>query len=303
MTTELARIRGPVASPGLGPEAQLALDLAVGVARVTFGAAVVAVRVTSRVTGPTARFLWNAPVLPTRLRPATIAGQVAQAGYSERVELEGRVKMLLDAWTPQVVAALVERLDLTRLVGEHVDLDELVSTVDLDAAVARVDLDAAVSRVDLDAAVARVAIEAILDRVDLDAVAARLDVDAVVARADLDAAVARVDIDAVIDRVDLDAVAARLDVDAVVARADLDAAVARVDIDAVIDRVDLVRIVEEVLEEIDLPALIRDSTGSMTSETVRGVRMTGISADDALTRAVDRALFRRRRPVAPEAAR
>ena len=41
----------------------------------------------------------------------------------------------------------------------------------------------------------------------------------------------------------------------------------------------------------------------MTSETVRGVRMTGISADDALTRAVDRALFRRRRPVAPEAAR
>ena len=78
---------------------------------------------------------------------------------------------------------------------------------------------------------------------------------------------------------------------------------ARVDIDAVIDRVDLVRIVEEVLEEIDLPALIRDSTGSMTSETVRGVRMTGISADDALTRAVDRALFRRRRPVAPEAAR
>ena len=256
-----------MASPGLGPEAQLALDLAVGVARVTFGAAVVAVRVTSRVTGPTARCLWNAPLLPTRLRPATIAGQVAQAGHSERVELESRVKMLLDAWTPQVVAALVERLDLTRLVGEHVDLDELVSTVDLDAAVARVDLDAAVSRVDLDAAVARVAIEAILDRVDLDAVAARLDVDAVVARADLDAAVARVDID------------------------------------AVIDRVDLVRIVEEVLEEIDLPALIRDSTGSMTSETVRGVRMTGISADDALTRAVDRALFRRRRPVAPEAAR
>ena len=293
MTTELARVRGPVAAPGLGPEAQLALDLAVGVARVTFGAAVVVARATSRVTGPAARFLWNAPVLPTRLRPATIAGQVARAGHSERVELESRVRVLLDAWTPQVVAALVERVDLTRLVEQHLDLDELVATVDLDAAVARVDLDAAV---------ARVAIEAVLDRVDLDAVAARLDVDAVVARADLDAAVARVDIDAVIDRVDLDAVAARLDVDAVVARADLDAAVARVDIDAVIDRVDLVHIVEEVLEEIDLPALIRDSTGAMKSETVRGVRMTGVSADDALSRAVDRALFRRRRPVAPGAA-
>ena len=90
--------------------------------------------------------------------------------------------------------------------------------------------------------------------------------------------------------------------DAVVARADLDAAVARVDLDAVIARVDLVAIVEEVLDEIDLPAIIRDSTGSMASETVRGVRMTGISADDAISRAVDRALFRRRRPPLPGAA-
>ena len=33
----------------------------------------------------------------------------------------------------------------------------------------------------------------------------------------------------------------------------------------------------------------------MASETVRGARMTSITADDALSRAVDRALFRRRR--------
>ena len=42
------------------------------------------------------------------------------------------------------------------------------------------------------------------------------------------------------------------------------------------------------------PAIIRDSSGSMASETVRGVRMTSINADDALSRVVDRALFRRR---------
>ena len=58
---------------------------------------------------------------------------------------------------------------------------------------------------------------------------------------------------------------------------------------------DLAGIVGEVLDEIDLPAIIRDSTGSMASETVRGVRMTGITADDAVSRVVDRALFRRRR--------
>ena len=45
---------------------------------------------------------------------------------------------------------------------------------------------------------------------------------------------------------------------------------------------------------IDLPAIIRDSTGSMASETVRGARMTSITADDAISKAIDRALFRRR---------
>ena len=166
-----------------------------------------------------------------------------------------------------IVAAVVERIDLTRLVEEHVDLDEVVAGVDLDAAVRRVDLDA------------------VVDRIDLDAIAAKLDVDAVIERADLDAAVRRVDIEAVISRVDLDAIAATLDVDAVIGPGS-----------------DLVAIVDEVLEEIDLPAIIRDSTGSIASETVRGVRMTGISADDALGRAVDRVLFRRRRPPAPGAA-
>ena len=75
---------------------------------------------------------------------------------------------------------------------------------------------------------------------------------------------------------------------------------ARADLDRVIGRVDIVGIVEEVLEAIDLPAIIRDSTGSMASETVRGVRMTGVSADDALSKVVDRALFRRRRTDVPD---
>jgi len=70
--------------------------------------------------------------------------------------------------------------------------------------------------------------------------------------------------------------------------------VARADLDAVIERIDIVGIIGEVLDVIDLPAIIRDSSGSMASETVRGVRMTGINADDALSRVVERALFRRR---------
>ena len=281
MAADRVKSPGTAVVPRLSPEAQHALEVTLGLAGVTIGAAVGVVRTAHRVTAPVTRLLWRPPLVPTRLHPATVVADLAHVGRAEQDILRRRVEVLLDAWAPVLVEAVVERIDLTRLVMEHVDLDGLVATVDLDAAVARVDLDGAVARVD---------IAAIIDRVDLDAVAAKLDVDAVVARADLDAAVRRVDIEAVLDRVDLDAVAAKLDVDAVVARADLD---------RVIARVDLVGIVEEVLDAIDLPAIIRDSTGSMASETVRGVRMTGVSADDALGRVVDRALFRRRRHDPP----
>jgi hypothetical protein len=274
VSKELTTSGRPVAVPQLGPEARLALDVALGVAGVTVGAAVVAVRTVHRVTAPVTRLLWHPPLVPTRFHPATIVGDLARSGSVDRDELGRQVEALLDVWAPAIVAMIVERLDLTRLVEENVDLDRIVSTVDLDAAVARVDLDAAVRRVDLDAAVSLV------------------DLDAIVATVDLDAAVARVDIAGIIDRVDLDAV---------VATVDLDGAVARVDFDAIIDRIDVIGIVEEVLDVIDLPAIIRDSTGSMASETVRGARMTSITADDAISRAVDRALFRRRHKQAPEA--
>jgi hypothetical protein len=301
VSKELTASARPAAAPQLGPEARFAVDVALGVAGAGLGAAVSVVRTVHRVTGPVTRWVWDAPLLPSRLRPSTVVGNLSHLGSAERAQMRRQVEVLLDAWVPVLAAALVERLDLTLLVEEHVDLDQLVATVDLDAAVERVDLDAAVERVDLDAVaarldvdavVARADLDAVIDRIDLDAVAAKLDVDAVVARADLDAAVRRVNIEAVVDRVDLDAVAAKLDVDAVVARADLD---------AVIDRIDIVGIIEEVLDVIDLPGIIRDSTGSMASDTVRGVRMTGISADDALTRALERGIFRRRRDHAPGA--
>jgi hypothetical protein len=78
-------------------------------------------------------------------------------------------------------------------------------------------------------------------------------------------------------------------------RVDLDAVVAGVDIDAVISRIDLAGLAEEVIAEIDLPEIIRESTGSVASDTIRGVRMQGISGDEALTRAVHRLRLRRHR--------
>ena len=117
-------------------------------------------------------------------------------------------------------------------------------------------------------------------RVDVAAVVERVDVEPVVARVDLDAAARRLDIDAVLARLDLTAI--------VLERVDLDAVLA-----AVLDRLDLVALAAEVIDGVDLPEIIRESTGSMASDTVQGVRMQAIGADEAVGRAVDRFLLRR----------
>jgi hypothetical protein len=123
------------------------------------------------------------------------------------------------------------------------------------------------------------------EHVDLDAVAAGLDVDAVVARADLEAAVARVDLDAVARRLDLDGLATRLDLDRVVARVDLAAIIARIDLEG---------LARQVIDAVDLPEIVRHSTGTLTSETVRSVRTEAMHADDVVTGLVDRLLRRSR---------
>lgn len=134
----------------------------------------------------------------------------------------------------------------------------------------------------VDLAVRRyVDVDAIAEQLDVDAIAEQLDVEAVIARVDLDAIAARIDVEAVLDRLDLTAtVLNRVDMRAVV--------------DGVLQQVDMAGLVEEVLDEIDLPEIIRESTGTMASDTVRNVRIQGVNADEAVTRAVDRLLLRRR---------
>jgi hypothetical protein len=114
------------------------------------------------------------------------------------------------------------------------------------------------------------------------------------------AVLARLDVRTLVrEFVDLDRLAALLDVDAVVARVDLDRAVDRVDIDRVIARTDVAGLARYVGQEIDLPGLLRASTGSMTSEMVRGVRDQGADADVAVERAVDRLPHRYGRRTGP----
>lgn len=91
-----------------------------------------------------------------------------------------------------------------------------------------------------------------------------------------------------------DLVLRHVELDRVAAAIDLDAAAARIDLSAIIARIDLIGLAEEIIDGVDLPEIIRESTGSMASDTVRSVRMQGIVADEAVGRAVDRLLARRR---------
>jgi hypothetical protein len=184
---------------------------------------------------------------------------------------EHAVAVAADQVIPGMARAVLARLDIAALVQDYVDLYRLAAMLDVDAVVARVD------------------IAALLDRIDVDAIAARLD---------LDTLVDKVDVSRVVDRVDLDAVVARVDLDRVVDRVDLDRAVGRVDVDGVIARIDVSGLARYIVEEIDLPTLLRTSSGSVTAEVVRGVRDQGMDADRAVERVVDRLLRRAGRRTA-----
>ena len=110
---------------------------------------------------------------------------------------------------------------------------------------------------------------------------------------------------ALLNQLDLTAVVAeRVDINAVAAQIDVDAIAQRVDVIAILDRLDPDALTRYLVEEMDLPAIIQSSTGSIMSDTVHDVRMQSISADERLNRMVDAILLRHltRRKEAPGAA-
>lgn len=87
----------------------------------------------------------------------------------------------------------------------------------------------------------------------------------------------------------------RLDVTALVRdHVDLDAVVATVDVDAILARIDLLGLATFIIEGIDLPVIIRESTGGVTTEVLRGARQHSYEADQTVARVIDRMLMRHR---------
>lgn len=110
---------------------------------------------------------------------------------------------------------------------------------------------------------------------------------------------------ALLDQLDLTAVVAeRVDINAVAAQIDVDAIARRVDVIAILKQMDPGELTRYLVEDMDLPAIIQSSTGSIMSDAVHDVRMQSIGADERLNRAVDAILLRHlaRRKATPGAA-
>src|SRR5215212_3385066 len=219
-----------------------ALEAAMGAAVLATTAAVSVTRVFARAVGPVGRLVMHPPLLNERLHPARVVEAFADRGQRARILANADFNRFIAAIVPPVVNEVLDSLDLTELVRQR-------------------------------------DIEGMLRQVDLDAIVSKVDIDAIVRQVDIDAIGRQVDVDAIVSQVDIDAVAKRIDVDAIAERIDIDAIVSRVDVDAIVRRLDLVAIAEEVVNGIDLPEIIRESTGSMASDVVRDARMQSIDAD------------------------
>ena len=183
----------------------------------------------------------------------------------QRTRDEEAAAALLRLLIPQVVDAALDQVDLNELVATRVEIDRIIEQVDLDRVIGHMDLDAIVNKLDIDRILERIDVGAIVERVPVDEIVSRLDIDAIVARVDLDQVVSRVDVQAVADSLDLQALVRRLD---------------------------LTAIASEVIEEVNLTQIIQEAIGSMTTETVGGIRVQSMNADRAISRLVERLLRR-----------
>jgi hypothetical protein len=264
--------RLPAAADGVGATAPV--DVLLGTAWVVTAASGRALGTTARAVRPVVTLLVEPPLVPESVRPATLFATAARAWRREQPAAMGTVTRLSSSIVPDttelvvrlvdvdaLAAAVVQRMDLTTLatdVVEDIDLDRVVG-----AALQRIDVQRLVEEV-----VAGLDLAAVVDRIDLAGV-----------------------VDESLDRIDLTSlVVKRVDLSRVV-----NDALDQLDLtQLVMDRVDLARVAEYVIDEIDLAGIIRESSGSIATETVRGIRRQSLDADEAVNRVVDRLLLRRR---------
>jgi hypothetical protein len=281
----------------------------------------------ARITAPVLGLVLRPPLLPRRLQPAHRVQLMTERWQRDRPEalrtlgrwsataLPGAVDAALgQVDVGKVSTVVLDRVDLTRVATtliERLDVDvvaaQVLNQLQVEAVAAQVldqlRLDDLATQVLDQLRLDQLATQ-VLDQLRLDQLAGQ-----VVGELRVGELAAQVlnQLDLtqlVLDRVDLQRVVAgaldRLDLTAIVVeQVDLGDVVAtalqHVDLTQIVmSQVDLIGVAQYVVDGIDLPEIIRDSTGSVASEAVVGLRMQGIDADVLVGRVVDRMLHRRR---------
>lgn len=94
----------------------------------------------------------------------------------------------------------------------------------------------------------------------------------------------------------VNAVVSRIDINAIVKEhVNVNEIVAQADITPILDRVPMAEIADYVIEEIDLPSLVRESTGGVADGLLGTLRFQAIQTDNFVSDIVDRILFRGRK--------
>jgi hypothetical protein len=124
------------------------------------------------------------------------------------------------------------------------------------------------------------------------AVIAQLDMDTLMSQLPIDAIVAAVDIDALLDHVNVEGIIERVDVEKIIERVDVNAIVGRVDVQGIMGQVDIAPMAQDIIATVDIGAIVRQSTGSITSDAVDGGRVTAMRIDSFIDRVADKILFR-----------
>ncbi|HEY3722541.1 MAG TPA: hypothetical protein VGN59_04175 [Acidimicrobiia bacterium] len=135
---------------------------------------------------------------------------------------------------------------------------------------------------------------AVVAQLDMNSLMGQLPIDAVVATVDIDALLDRVNVEGIIDRVDVEKIIDRVDVEKIIDRVDVNAIVGRVDVQGIMGRVDIAPMAQEIIAEVDIGAIVRQSTGSITGDAVDGGRVTAMRLDGFVDRVTDRILLRRK---------
>ena len=113
------------------PELTRVADTVVGVGNGMTTVSTTVAGTAGRLARPAVDLALHPPLVPQRWHPATLLGQFESAGRASRRLGERDAVSLLDQLLPAIVDAVLDRLDLTQIVLDRVDLARVIDAVDL----------------------------------------------------------------------------------------------------------------------------------------------------------------------------